>query len=175
MDQIILPDEIVLIILKFCQKLHYKDKCIRLLFPRQYKLIYFEKKDWINKHFDVHIINIIGGFNKMITTPIIEFKKHFQYKPSKICFIDNIKPYDMEENLMIGVDYYNRGFICLKRIENETELVEIIFQLYENKKIWKHTTCQAEYLNTRNNFVVINGKKVKLLYDNFKNYIKNIY
>lgn len=168
----ILPNEIILLILDYCETLSNKDKCIRLLFPNRYNLIYEIKFKWIQKHFDIHIINLLGGINKVIKIPIIPFKKTYQYKMSKLCYIDNIKPYDMDVLVMIGVDYYDRGFVCVKN----NNQVDIIFQLFpKHKTTWKHTTCQQDNLANKNNYIINNGKKIKLLYNEFKNYIKHIF
>lgn len=170
-----LPVELVELILKHCYILAYKDKCIRLLFPGYKYLIIKEKKQLIQNHFDKHIIEMFGGMTNILEYPIIQFKKTYQYKISKLCYIDNIKPIDMEYPIMIGIDFYDRGFVCIKHIKNNQECVEILFQLYQNKQTWKHTSCYNQCLYDKNNYIISNGKKINIVYEHFKNYIKNIF
>jgi hypothetical protein len=159
-----LPLEIVYLILQFCQRIEWKDKCLRILFPHLRYLLYNEKVDWITKHFNDRMLVLFGGIDKMIDYPIIKFERNFQWKYSNTNYIDNIKPHHMEATIMIGIDFYHRGFIAIKSGIGCKSKVKIIFQRLAVSKNNIFSSNKKYKLSEHDSIIINNGKVFKQLY-----------
>lgn len=80
---------------------------------------------------------VMGGFEKFLSFPILEWKNDFMGFTD---YIDRIQLSDVSDPVMIGTDCYNRSFITLKLKKNlEKEFVIIMFQRYTNHlETWTH-------------------------------------
>lgn len=116
----------------------------RVVKPRLGKLrdckIFFNnlKRHKILKYFEGTFLPI-KLINKL---PIIDFQRRFVGRTG---YIDNIKFTDMTNPIMIGVDLYERPFICIKYVASHEDSDDIemgsyiltIFQRYtDNKRGW---------------------------------------
>jgi hypothetical protein len=92
-----------------------------------------KKRTFILDKFPNKIISIFGMEN-MINYPILEFKNKFIGYTD---YIDSIRPDDLSEPIMIGVDCFKRAFVSIRTViinENRDPVVDTLFQRYTNEK-----------------------------------------
>lgn len=90
------------------------------------------------KTFPKTIIEAMGGVEKFLTFPVLEWKKEYIGCTD---YIDRIRPIDLSDPVMIGRDQYQRSFISLKLRAGvySKEFVVTMFQRYTDKKdTWTH-------------------------------------
>jgi len=81
---------------------------------------------------------LIDIFKDFTTYPILNFKTYF----CNIDYIDNIKVSYVNNNIMVGIDSYNRPFICIKYKYNNQYIVETLFQRFTRDITqWAIGTC----------------------------------
>ena len=100
----------------------------------------------------------------MIYYPIIKFERNFQWKYSNTNYIDNIKPHHMEATIMIGIDFYHRGFIAIKSGNTYESKVKIIFQRLAVSKNNIFSSNKKYKLSEHNSIIINNGRGFKQLY-----------
>jgi len=92
------------------------------------------KSEFITKNFYPQIIELLGGLEKCVNYPFLEFKDEFMGCTD---YIDKIKPRDVCAPIMLGIDSMSRAFVTIRTIYGNNCVVDTIFQRYpNNKKIW---------------------------------------
>jgi hypothetical protein len=139
-------------------------------FVNQFK----KKRNYVLDNFPEKIISIFG-IDNMINFPILEFNDKFIGHTD---YIDSIKPKDLSEPIMIGIDCYKRAFISIRTLkieENNEPTVDILFQRYTNEKEkWTHGCCGNGFIKnsyidniTINNIKNLLKKNKNILYPSY--------
>ena len=134
------------------------------------------KQYYISKNFDDNIILMMGGMENMIKIPILEWKDNFLGGTD---YIDRIKPEDLNHKIMMGIDRYQRPFICfrIKRYNQrygEIYSVDTLFQRYTGeKKTWTNGTCRNSLI-TESGYFYSGGKfRHKYVKQNIRNLLED--
>ena len=98
---------------------------------------FYDRITYIKCSFPSSIIKVMGGFQKFLSFPALEWKNEFIGFTD---YIDRISPCDVSDPIMIGIDCYRRSFITLKLYkDNQQEFVITLFQRYTNDpNTWTH-------------------------------------
>jgi hypothetical protein len=87
---------------------------------------FYDHVNYIKNKFPISIVIAMGGFEKFLSFPILEWRNDFMGFTD---YIDRILPSDVFYPIMIGTDCYQRSFITLKLKKNlEQEFVITMFQ-----------------------------------------------
>ena len=95
------------------------------------------KINFIENNFPSILIDLIT-MKVLLNANIMEWKNEYIGNTD---YIDRIKPIHVKNKISIGLDCYNRAFICLKiqHLESKEEFVCTLFQRYSNlTSTWTH-------------------------------------
>ncbi len=150
---LVLPNEIFLNICAFLNISNYT------LLPQiskrtRDKLSMVIKKYILEKEFHRSLLNVFG-LDKLLYCPVLKWNKYFM---GKTHYIDNILPCDMSSSIMIGRDFHNRYFICIRLKQGMRQDTEVIFQKYINSKFhWTHSSGYIRVINI-GGYIIDNDK-----------------
>lgn len=133
----------------------------------KFEKIITNKREYILDNFPESIISIFG-FENMINYPIIEFQDNFIGFTE---YIDRIRPDDLSEPIMIGIDCYKRPFICIRtlQIRDNIKSVDTLFQRYTNEKeTWSYGCCGNGFLFSSSIHNHVNKNNIKRILNNDK-------
>ena len=152
-----IPDCIIHKISEYLDIVYIKRFCLcnkrinNLLIPKYINFIKYRKK-YIIDNFHPKIIKLMGGIDKMLDYPILHWRQRYE---SSTGYIDNIPKTDLSDNVMIGLDYFKRAFICMKVTLYKNTSVITIFQRYtSNKSTWVSSSNSSKF---RSDKIINNG------------------
>ena len=135
------------------------------------------KKYYIHKYFDKNIIEIMGGIENMNKIPILEWEDKFLGGTD---YIDRIEPENLKHKVMIGIDRYERPFICFRiktysKYYEEIFNVDTLFQRYTGEKnTWTNGTCGSIKINPESGYFYSRGVfRNEYVKQNIKNLLEN--
>lgn len=168
----IIPDCIIYNISNYLDIVYIKRMCLcnkkncTILIEKYNKYIKYRKK-YIIDNFHNKIINMVGGIDNMIIFPILKWKQKFE---SSTGYINNIEVNDVPDNIMIGLDYFKRAFICIKVKVNNNSFIITIFQRYtSNKSSWVSSSNNYNFISNK---FIYNGNIInRTIEENVRNII----
>ena len=139
-----------------------------------------EKLSLIKKLYHQNIINIMGGVKYMTQFSFINWKDEYLGNTG---YIEGIKPSDMNQPVMLGVDKrYNRPFISFRSTIKKSDMIPskrkynitTIFQRYSDSKgTWSNSSYNWGFVNEGGHFMVNGELKHDLLAINICNLLNN--
>lgn len=147
-----IPDCIIYCISNYLDIVYIKRLCecnkknYLILINKYNKYIKYRNK-FIIDNFHKKIINVMGGIDNMINFPILKWNQKFE---SSTGYIDNIEVNDVSDNIMMGLDYFKRAFICIKVNYNNNTFIITIFQRYtSNKSTWVSSSNNYNFISDK--------------------------